>query len=99
MSTLEIKTFTALREKLGEETTDVLMEYISAKSEGVMTEDKAKASFPTEDRLRQIFATKEDLARLETNIEAGFNTQLKWLILLMLGFSSLIRVVAIMNVN
>ncbi len=90
MSTLEIKTFTALREKLGEETADVLMEYISAKHEGSMTEDKAKSLFPTEDRLRQVFATKEDLARLETKIEAGFTSQLKWLILLMLGFSSLI---------
>ena len=101
MSTLEIKTFTALREKPGEETTDVLMEYIAAKQAGTLTEDKADSKYPTEDRLRQIFATKEDLAKFETKvetrisqfetrIEAGFNSQLKWLILLMFGFSSLI---------
>jgi phosphoribosyl-ATP pyrophosphohydrolase len=97
MSTLEIKTFTALREKLGEETADVLMEYISAKQAGVLTEEKADAKYPSEERLRQVFATREDLARLETKfsqletrIEAGFNSQLKWLILLMLGCSSLI---------
>lgn len=35
-------------------------------------------------------ATKEDIAKLETRIEQGFKDQLKWLIVLMLGFSSLI---------
>lgn len=69
----------------------MLMEYISTK----------KARILTEERLRQIFTMKEDLAKFETKvetrislleirIEAGFNSQLKWLILLMLGFSSLI---------
>ena len=42
-----------------------------------LTEDKANSVFPTEERLRQIFATKEDLARMETKIEAGFTSQLK----------------------
>jgi len=92
------------KEKLGEETADVLIEYIAAKQAGILTEDKADSKYPTEDRLRQIFATKEDLAmfetkvetrisQLETRIEAGFNSQLKWLILLMLGFSSLLSTV------
>jgi hypothetical protein len=35
-------------------------------------------------------ATKEDIAKLEIRIESGFKDQLKWLIVLMLGFSSLI---------
>jgi hypothetical protein len=33
---------------------------------------------------------KSDIHRLEVRVEAGFKDQLKWIILLMLGFSSLI---------
>lgn len=33
---------------------------------------------------------KEDIIKLETRIEQGFKDQFKWLIVLMLGFSSLI---------
>ena len=33
---------------------------------------------------------KGDINRLEVHVEAGFKDQLKWIILLMLGFSSLI---------
>ncbi len=33
---------------------------------------------------------KGDISRLEIRMEAGFKEQLKWIILLMLGFSSLI---------
>lgn len=35
-------------------------------------------------------ATKEDISRLEIRMEQGFKDQLKWLIMLMIGFSSLI---------
>jgi len=38
------------------------MEYIAAKQAGALTEDKANSMFPTEDRLRQVFATKENLS-------------------------------------
>lgn len=69
----------------------LLMEHISTKKAGILTEE----------RLRQISITKEDLAKFETKVEtrisqletrteAGFNSQLRWLILLILGFSSLI---------
>ena len=33
---------------------------------------------------------KNDIARLETRIEQGFKDQLKWLIVLMVGWSSLV---------
>lgn len=42
-------------------------------------------------------ATKEDVAKLETRIEQGFKDQLKWLIVLMMGFSSLIVAVIKMS--
>lgn len=42
------------------------------------------------DSAKDRLATKEDLSKLEIRIEQGFKDQLKWLIVLMLGFSSLI---------
>jgi hypothetical protein len=36
-----------------------------------------------------MFSLKEDIARLETRMEQGFKDQLKWLIVLMVGLSSL----------
>ena len=39
---------------------------------------------------KSVFATKEDIANLRTEIKKGFKEQLKWLIILLLGFSSLI---------
>lgn len=35
-------------------------------------------------------ATKEDIANLRTEVEKGFKEQLKWLIVLLFGFASLI---------
>ena len=35
-------------------------------------------------------ATKEDLLKLENKMELAFKDQLKWIIILMLGFASLI---------
>jgi phosphoribosyl-ATP pyrophosphohydrolase len=68
MSTIEIKAFTTLREKLGEEATEVLMEYIGQKQASALSDDKARATFATGDRLRQVFATKEDLANTKVDI-------------------------------
>ena len=42
------------------------------------------------DSAKDRLATKEDLSKLEIRIEQGFKDQLKWLIILMMGFSSLI---------
>ncbi len=42
------------------------------------------------DSAKDRLATKEDLSKLEIHIEQGFKDQLKWLIILMMGFSSLI---------
>jgi len=39
---------------------------------------------------RDRLATKEDLFRLETKMEKNFKDQLKWMIILMFGFSSFI---------
>lgn len=39
---------------------------------------------------RDIHLLKDELKTLEVRVETGFKDQLKWLILLMLGFSSLI---------
>lgn len=39
---------------------------------------------------KSILASKEDIKTLEVRIESGFKDQLKWLIVLMFGFSSLI---------
>lgn len=55
-------------------------------------EDIIDSKFNNEkDRL----ATKQDIAALETRIEQGFKDHMKWTIVLMLGFASLL--IAIMK--
>lgn len=39
---------------------------------------------------RDRLATKEDLSSLETKMEKNFKDQLKWMIILMFGFSSFV---------
>ena len=39
---------------------------------------------------QDIFSLKEDFARLETQMEQGFKDQLKWTIVLVVGWSSLL---------
>jgi len=39
---------------------------------------------------QDIYALKHDVTALEARLEQGFKDQLKWIIVLMLGFSSLI---------
>jgi hypothetical protein len=47
--------------------------------------------FQVKDELkRDIEELKSNISHLEVRMEAGFKDQLKWIILLMLGFSSLI---------
>ena len=64
-----------------------------AKTMVASIEDIVDNKFNSEkDRLctrNDMFSLKEDIARLETRLEQGFKDQLKWLIVLMVGLSSL----------
>ena len=55
-----------------------------------LKEDTKKDIFVMrEDTKKIIFALKEDVFALHTRMEQGFKDQLKWLIILMVGLSSL----------
>jgi hypothetical protein len=55
-----------------------------------LKEDTKKDIFVLrEDTKKIIFALKEDIFALQTRMEQGFKDQLKWLIVLMVGLSSL----------
>lgn len=55
-----------------------------------LREDSKKDTFILrEDTKKFMFALKEDLFALQTRMEQGFKDQLKWLIVLMVGLSSL----------
>jgi len=92
----EIDLFQSLREKLGDTEARDLIEFMRDTRREVKEEVRLdKSVFATKDDLvREISslrsATKEDIANLRTEIEKGFKEQLKWLIVLLLGFASLI---------
>ncbi len=77
----EIDIYEALRAKLGDSETRELISYVKATRTDLKEELKGDKSS---------LATKEDIALLKTEIEWGLKEQLKWLIVLLIGFSSLI---------
>ena len=99
----EIDLYTALRDKLGDSETRDLIEYVKSSREIVTEAVKADRSvLATKEGLKSEIAsikneialsraaTREDIASLKTEIERGLKEQLKWLIVLLMGFSSLI---------
>ena len=98
MTGLEIKAFQALKNHFSDDEATTIVEYIES-SKGI-SEERAKNIFITEDRLMTIFATKKDLADLRTDfktdiaglrteMEKGFNNQIKWMVGVMIGTASL----------
>ena len=94
----EIDLYTALRDKLGDTETRDLIEYVKTTRQEAKDEIKADKSLATKDDIAALRATgkddiaalRVDIANLKTEIERGLKEQLKWLIVLLMGFSSLI---------
>jgi hypothetical protein len=78
MSISQIELYDLLKSKLGDREARALVQFVSENVSEKMQEQKS------------ILASKEDIKTLEVRIESGFKDQLKWLIVLMFGFSSLI---------
>lgn len=85
MSINQIELYNLLKSRLGDREAKALVQFVS---ESVSEKMEAQ---------RIDLATREDvkgielaMKGLEMKIEAGFKDQLKWLIVLMMGFSSLI---------
>lgn len=78
MSISQIELYDLLKSKLGDREARALVQFVSENVSEKMQEQKS------------ILASKEDIKALEVRIESGFKDQLKWLIVLMFGFSSLI---------
>ncbi|HEY9005972.1 hypothetical protein [Ohtaekwangia sp.] len=85
MSINQIELYNLLKSRLGDREAKALVQFVS---ESVSEKMEAQ---------RIDLATREDvkgielaMKGLEVKIEAGFKDQLKWLIVLMMGFSSLI---------
>ena len=73
--------YEALRNKLGDVETRELISYVRATRTDLKEELKGNKSS---------LAIKEDIAFLETEIERGLKEQLKWLIVSLMDFSSLV---------
>ncbi|HEY9048636.1 MAG TPA: hypothetical protein VIN08_22170 [Ohtaekwangia sp.] len=78
MNISQIELYDLLKSKLGNREARALVEFVSDSVSEKMQEHKL------------VLATKEDIKNLEVRIESSFKDQLKWLIVLMMGFSSLI---------
>ena len=78
MSISQIELYDLLKSKLGDREARALVQFVSENVTEKMQEQKS------------VLASKEDIKSLEVRIESGFKDQLKWLIVLMFGFSSLI---------
>lgn len=68
MSATEIKLYNTLKDKLGEKETELLLDYVRESVKDNLTASEAKGSFFTEDRARNLFATKEDVANAKNTI-------------------------------
>ena len=68
MSAIEIKLYNTLKDKLGEKETELLLDYVRESVKDNLTASEAKGMFFTEDRARNLFATKEDVANAKNTI-------------------------------
>ena len=73
MSTLQFKAYQILREKFGENDSQIFIEFLEAEQGRSMSEDKAKSMFLTEEKVKTFLATKEDINRLELNLKTETN--------------------------
>ena len=88
-----IKTFTALQDLLGKEQAAAVAQYVDENMN--LGELATKSDLDILRKDIDLVRKDIDLVRLEfkKDIEMGFKDQLKWLIILMFGFSSLILAV------
>ena len=97
----EIDLYTALRDKLGDTETRDLIEYVKTTRQEAKDEIKADKLLATKDNIAalraagkdDIAALRVDIANLKTEIKRRLKEQLKWLVVLLMGFSSLITTV------
>ena len=78
MIAIELKLYDLLKAKLGQETAETFVEVLEAKVDKKFDDKKTE------------LATKEDIAKLETRMEAGFKDLLKWMIVLMVSFFAML---------
>ena len=103
MTALELKTYEIFKNKLGENEAGTVLQFFDEKATAQKDIFASKDDFRKlereDSRLEQTVKTetarlesliKTEVSRLETTIERGFKEQLKWLIVLLLGFASLI---------
>ena len=90
---INIKTFTALQDLLGKEQAAAVAQYVDENMN--LGELATKSDLDILRKDIDLVRKDIDLVRLEfkKDIEMGFKDQLKWLIILMFGFSSLILAV------
>ena len=78
MIVAELKLFELLKAKIGEKEAEAFVQIL---------ESRVDTKF---DDAKNTLATKEDIMNLRIEMERGFKDQLKWIIILMFGFASLI---------
>ncbi len=68
MTTLNIQAYELFKTRFGEKEASFIIDYLNSLQKEGISLFEAKATFLTDEKAKNTFATKEDLARLETNL-------------------------------
>lgn len=72
-TTLELKTYDILKNRFGENEASTLIEYVEAKTEQTINQKK------------DVFATKEDIYKLDTKLSEAKSELIKWMFIFWIG--------------